>query len=342
MGLTHPIDSAARVGRRVRAARLAGGADGRIRGQQGVPARQVLVRTGRGDDDPHRAYDRLRGQAALPLRRGVHRPVPLRPAALLVPAAGLDRRLRLRRPRPAGGQLPLALRRPRPARRLLRARLDPRVRPLRHRRRRRRRRRHRDHRRPRRPQDPRGARRPAGARRRPDQEPGRAALPGADADHRPARHLRAGLRDQRRHPHRAALPPAARRLLRHPLLQRLDHRPLGLGDQVHPVRRDHRGRLLLQRDDRLRRRRRRRPRRQRGGRDLLHGRLRLQLRLHPDPARDQPRSCRRSDERLARSPARLARLLRRDRPLRLDASPASSTRAASCASSARACARPAS
>ena len=48
------------------------------------------------------------------------------------------------------------------------------------------------------------------------------------------------------------------------------------------------------------------------------------------------------DERLARRPARLARLLRRDRPLRLAASPGSSTRAASCASSARACARPAS
>ena len=159
-------------------------------------------------------------------------------------------------PGPAGGQLPLPVRRPRPARRLLRPRLDPRVRPLRHRGRRRRRRRHRDHRRPRRPQDPRGARRPAGARRRPDQEPGRAALPGADADHRPARHLRAGLRDQRRHPHRAALQPAARRLLRHALLQRLGHRPLGLGDQVHPVRRDHRRRLLLQGDDRVRRRRR--------------------------------------------------------------------------------------
>ena len=64
----------------------------------------------------------------------------------------------------------------------------------------------------------------------------------------------------------------------------------GLGDQVHPVRRDHRRRLLLQGDDRLRRRRRRRPRRQPGRGDLLHGRLRLQLRLHPDPARDQPRT----------------------------------------------------
>ena len=63
---------------------------------------------------------------------------------------------------------------------------------------------HRDHRRPRRPQDPRGARRAAGARRRPDQEPGRAPLPGADADHRPDGHLRAALRDRRRHLRRAA------------------------------------------------------------------------------------------------------------------------------------------
>src|SRR6266436_596965 len=58
-------------------------------------------------------------------------------------------------------------------------------RPVRDRGRRRRRRRHRDHRRPRRPQDPRGARRAPGPRRRPDQEPGRAALPFPDADHRP-------------------------------------------------------------------------------------------------------------------------------------------------------------
>ncbi len=39
--------------------------------------------------------------------------------------------------------------------------------------------------------------------RRPDQEPRRAALPGADADHRPARHLRADLRHHRRHRRRA-------------------------------------------------------------------------------------------------------------------------------------------
>jgi hypothetical protein len=81
---------------------------------------------------------------------------------------------------------------------------------------------------------------------------------------------------------------ATRRLLRDALLQCLDHRPRRLGDQVHAVRRSDRGRLLLQRDDRLRRRRRRRPCRQRGGCHLLHGSLRLQLRLHPDDARHQP------------------------------------------------------
>ena len=52
------------------------------------------------------------------------------------------------------------------------------------------------------------------------------------------------------------------------------------------------------------------------------------------------RNCRRSDERLARSPARLARLLRGDRPLRLARRRPRLLAAASCASSARACARP--
>ena len=59
--------------------------------------------------------------------------------------------------------------------------VDPRVRAARVRDRHRRRRRHRDLRGPRRPQDPRGARRADGARHGPDQEPGRPALPRADA-----------------------------------------------------------------------------------------------------------------------------------------------------------------
>ena len=87
-------------------------------------------------------------------------------------------------PGSAGRELPRPVRRARPPRRLLRARLDPRVRAVRHGDRARRRRRHRDHRRPRRAQDPRGARRAAGARRRPGQEPRRPALPRADARHR--------------------------------------------------------------------------------------------------------------------------------------------------------------
>src|SRR5882757_8065718 len=266
----------------------AGGADGRNCSEQGVPARQVGVRTGGGARSPDRPHDFFGGSPALSVWRGVHRPVPLRPAALLVPAAGLDRGDQLWRSGAPGRQLPHPLRRPRSARRLLRPRRDPRNRPLRHRRLRGRDRRHRDHRRPRRPQDPRGARRPPGARRRPDQEPGRAALPRPDADHRAARHLRHRRRPLRRHPHRAALPPEPRRLLRDALLAGVGHRPLGLGPQVHPVRGDHRDRLLLQRHDRHRRRRRRRPRGQRGGRDLLPRLLRLQLRLHPDAAGDQP------------------------------------------------------
>ena len=88
----------------------------------------------------------------------------------------------------------------------------------------------------------------------------------------------------RRDLRRDRLRPAPRRLLRDPLHQRLDHRSLGLLAQVHPVRSDHRDRLLLQGHERLRRRRGRRPRRQRGGRHRLPRRLRLQLRLHPDAA----------------------------------------------------------
>ena len=56
------------------------------------------------------------------------------------------------------------------------------------------------------------------------------------------------------------------------------------------VRGDHRDRLLLQGDDRLRRRRRGRARGQPGGRDRVPGHLRVQLRLHAgaagDPSRD--------------------------------------------------------
>ena len=147
--------------------------------------------------------------------------VPVRAAAVLVPARRLDGRVRLRRPGPAGGELPRAVRRARPPRRLLRARLDPRVRAVRDGDRARRRGRHGDHRRPRRAQDPRGARRAAGARRRPGQEPRRPALPRADARHRPVRHLRAAVRHLRRHRRHARQRPAARPVLGHVLHQRL-------------------------------------------------------------------------------------------------------------------------
>ncbi len=67
--------------------------------------------------------------------------------------------------------------------------------------------------------------------------------------------------------------------------QRLGDRALGLDPEDDPVRGDHRDRLLLQGDERLRRGRRGRAGGQRGGRDRLLGRVRVQLRVHPDPAR---------------------------------------------------------
>ena len=124
--------------------------------------------------------------------------VPVRAAGVLVPDAALDRGLRLRGPGTAGGQRAQPAGRDRPAGRLLRARLDPGVRPVRDRRGDGRGGRHRDHRRPGRAQDPRGARRLLVHGRRPDQEPGRATLPGADDRDRAVRHLRAAVRDLRR------------------------------------------------------------------------------------------------------------------------------------------------
>ena len=68
------------------------------------------------------------------------------------------------------------------------------------------------------------------------------------------------------------------------LHERVDHGPVGRRPEVHAVRRDHRDRLLLQGHDRVRRRRGRGPRGQPGGRHRVPGRLRVQLRLHPDAA----------------------------------------------------------
>ena len=73
-------------------------------------------------------------------------------------------------------------------------------------------------------------------------------------------------------------------VLRHLLQQRRDHGPVGLGGQDDPVRRDHRDRLLLQGDDCVRRRRGGGARCQPGGRHRLPGRVRVQLRVHPDAA----------------------------------------------------------
>ncbi len=194
--------------------------DGSQCSRAGVPAHEEPARGNRGHDDPHGSHDRVRAATPLPVRRRVRLAVPVRAAALLVPAADLDGLHQLRRARAAGGQLPDDLRRARPARRVLRAGRDPRDRPQRDRDRARGRGRHRDHRRSRRTQDPRGARRAAGARRRSDQEPGRPALPGADDRDRAVRHLRAAVRPVRRDPRGARQRPAARAVLGDVLRQR--------------------------------------------------------------------------------------------------------------------------
>ncbi len=79
-------------------------------------------------------------------------------------------------------------------------------------------------------------------------------------------------------------------LLRHPAHQRLGDRALGVDPEDHPVRGDHRDRLLLQGHERLRGGRRGRPGGQRGGGDRLPGGVLVQLRVHPDPARHPPRA----------------------------------------------------
>ena len=91
-------------------------ADDPQRRRPGLPARQEPVRAGRRHDDPDRQDDRVGDPPALPLRGRVHVAVPVRAAPLLVPASDLHGRLRLRRPGPAGGQLPDPVRRARPPR----------------------------------------------------------------------------------------------------------------------------------------------------------------------------------------------------------------------------------
>src|SRR5829696_3766446 len=250
----------------------------------GVSSDEEHARGSRRHDDPDGEDRRVGHPPPVPVRRRVRLAVPLHAEAVLVSVADLHGGVRLRRPRAAGGQLPRALRRPGSPRRLLRARLHPRVRPNRHGHRPRRRGRHGHHRGPGGAQDPRGARRPAGARRRPGQEPRRPPLPGPDAGHRAVRHLRPHLRRLRGHRRHAGQRLAPRALLGDLLHQRLDDGPLGVGPQVHPVRRDHRDRLLLQGHDRDGRSPGRRARRQPGRRDRDHGRVLVQLRVHADAA----------------------------------------------------------
>ena len=98
------------------------GRDGSQRRRAGVPIRAALARGIRGHDDPHGQDHLVCPAAAVPVRRRVRLAVPVRAAALLVPAAHLDGLHLLRRAGPAGGELPDDLRRARPPRRLLRAR----------------------------------------------------------------------------------------------------------------------------------------------------------------------------------------------------------------------------
>src|SRR3954452_2412967 len=250
--------------------------------RQSVLADQEPARAGRGHDDPHGQDDHVGAPAALSVWRRVRDPVPVRAAAVLVPAARLDRGVRLRSARPPGGQLPCAVRVPGSPRRLLRAGERARVRAVRDRGDHGRRRRHGDHRRPGRAQDPRGARRAAGARRRPGQEPRGPALPGADDRDRPLQHLRAAVRHLRRRTRDADLQRSARPVLRDAVDERVDSRPVGVGGEDHPARRGHRDRLLVQGDDRLGRRGGGRPIREPGRRHLLPRSVRVQLRVHAD------------------------------------------------------------
>src|SRR4051794_690988 len=104
---------------------------GSFRRRSWVLARQEPARRGRGHDDPHGEDDHVCPASAVSVRRRVRGSVPLRLEALLVPAAGLHRGLRLRGARVAGGELPRPLRRAGSPRRVLRARVDPGVRAVR-------------------------------------------------------------------------------------------------------------------------------------------------------------------------------------------------------------------
>ncbi len=106
-----------------------------------VLAHQGFARRGRQHDDPDRQDAGLRGAPAIPVRPRVRRAVHVRAAAVLVPAADLDDRVRVRGAGSSGRELPRAVRRARSARGFLRARVDPRVRAVRRRDRARRRRR---------------------------------------------------------------------------------------------------------------------------------------------------------------------------------------------------------
>src|SRR5829696_1449687 len=213
-----------------------GRADDRRGREPDAAAGAQHLRAGREHDDPDRQDAGRGGQAAAHLRHRVHRAVRVRSPALLVSDGRLDGRGQLRRPGASGRELPQPAWIARPARWLLHPRERARVRAARQRAHRRRRRRDGDHSGPGCEEDPRGARRAPGPRRRPDQEPRGTALPRSDADHRAARHLRDPVRDLGRADRRGRLRPAAERVLRNALQQRVGDRAVGIAAQVHVLR----------------------------------------------------------------------------------------------------------
>ena len=115
--------------------------------RSGLLADQEPAGAGRRHDDPHGQDVGVGGAPAVSVRHRVRAAVPVRAAPVLVSAHDLDDRVRLRRAGPPGRQLPGVVRSDRPVGRLLRACVDPRVRPVRDRDHPRGRGRHRDHRR---------------------------------------------------------------------------------------------------------------------------------------------------------------------------------------------------
>src|SRR3954471_4365226 len=102
-----PYASDARAGPLARALVIRGGDPRGSRcSRPSVFADQEPAGAGRRHDDPYGEDDHVGVAAAVSVWRRVRDPVPVRVAAVLVPAVGLDCRVRLWRAWVAGGQLP--------------------------------------------------------------------------------------------------------------------------------------------------------------------------------------------------------------------------------------------